>query len=266
MDLPEISRKNSEFWDSLCGTNAAIALGITDRSSASLRKFDEWFFHFYPYLSRHIPYSEMQGKEVLEVGLGYGSVGQKIAQAGADYTGLDIAPGPVEMMKYRLSLQELDGQAIVGSILDAPFSNESFDYIVAIGCYHHTGNLPKAIDESRRLLRPGGHLIFMVYNGLSYRHWHSDWKATLRHLLTWHSQTASDAMCVRYDCANGQSAPHTDFVCRSALRYHCRSFRHFKSTLENIANEPPFKKPREHLLTTLWPRLVGLDIYATAIK
>ena len=42
----------------------------------------------------------MRGKKVLEVGLGYGSVAQRIAENGAVYTGLDIAEGPVEMADY----------------------------------------------------------------------------------------------------------------------------------------------------------------------
>lgn len=266
MEQAEIDKRNSEFWDTLCGTNAAIALGITDRLSASLKKFDSWFFEFYPYLNHYIPFSEMRGRQVLEVGLGYGSVGQKIAEAGADYIGLDIAVGPVEMMKYRLSLHGLKGRVVTGSILDAPFPTGSFDYIVAIGCYHHTGNLQRAIDESYRVLRANGRLILMVYNGLSYRQWYSDWKATLRHFLTWRGQAVSDAMIAKYDCSKGQAAPHTDFVSRSVLRRHCRDFRGFESKLENIDCEPPFKRPRQYLLTTYWPRWVGLDIYAMAVK
>jgi 2-polyprenyl-3-methyl-5-hydroxy-6-metoxy-1,4-benzoquinol methylase len=121
MRQAEIDQKNSEFWDTLCGTNDAMLLGITDRSAPSLKKFDDWFFSFYPYLSRYIPYSEMRRKQVLEVGLGYGSAGQKIAEAGAHYTGLDIVEGPVEMINYRLHLNGLNGRATVGSILDAPF-------------------------------------------------------------------------------------------------------------------------------------------------
>ena len=265
MRQSEINQKNSEFWNSLCGTNDAIALGITDRSAASLKKFDDWFFGFYPYLSRYISYPEMRGRNVLEVGLGYGSIGQRMVEAGAIYTGLDIADGPVEMINYRLHLNRLNGQATVDSILDAPFLSSSFDYIVALGCYHHTGNLQRAIDRYP-LLRRNGRLIFMVYNGLSYRRWCSDWKATLRHALTWRSEVVPHAMSVKYDYSKGQAAPYTDFVSRSALRRYCREFRHFEAKLENITCEPPFKQSRTHLLTTFWPTLVGLDIYATATK
>ena len=37
----------------------------------------------------------LKDKRALEIGLGYGSLSQKMAEAGAGYTGLDIAAGPV---------------------------------------------------------------------------------------------------------------------------------------------------------------------------
>src|SRR3954471_3618020 len=111
-------RANSEFWKTLCGTTDAIRLGIADRSPASLKKFDDWYFEFYPYLERHIPFEAMKGADVLEVGLGYGTVGQRIAESSARYTGFDIAHGPVEMMNYRLSLLGAPETAVEGSILE----------------------------------------------------------------------------------------------------------------------------------------------------
>jgi SAM-dependent methyltransferase len=266
MNQSELDYKNSEYWNTLCGTNDAKALGIVDRSPDALRIFDDWFFQFYPYLEHYIPYETMKGSKVLEVGLGYGSLGQRVAANGADYTGLDVAHGPVEMMNYRVRLQGLNGRALRGSILNAPFPDGTFDHIVAIGCFHHTGNLPKAIDESYRLLRDGGQLIFMVYNGLSYRQWYGNWKATFHQFVTSRAQVTNSEMRARYDTTAGETAPHTDFVCRSLLRRYCRKFVQFEARLENVTSEPPFKRSREQLLKTHWPRLVGLDIYATAKK
>jgi SAM-dependent methyltransferase len=154
----------------------------------------------------------------------------------------------------------------MGSILQPPFPDSLFDYVVAIGSYHYTGKLQKAIDESHRVLRPGGRLIFMVYNGFSYRQWHSDLRGTLRHLFASRSEPSSPGMRAAYDQSNGNPAPHTDFVSRSRLRRMCRAFRRYEAQLENITSEPPFKRSRAHLLRSFWPRIVGLDIYATAVK
>src|SRR6185295_2793660 len=111
------------------------------------------------------------GRRVLEVGLGYGTLGQKIVEAGAIYTGLDIAAGPVRMMQHRLSLQDLPGSVQQGSVLACPFPDESFDCVVSIGCFHHTGNARRALDETWRVLRPGGQAHLMVYNQFSLRQW-----------------------------------------------------------------------------------------------
>jgi 2-polyprenyl-3-methyl-5-hydroxy-6-metoxy-1,4-benzoquinol methylase len=37
----------------------------------------------YPYLDKHLRLAELSGRKVLEVGLGYGSVAQRLAQHGA---------------------------------------------------------------------------------------------------------------------------------------------------------------------------------------
>ena len=74
-----VSENNELFWDELCGSQFARYLGITDSTAQSLKKFDDWYFDFYPYLDQNIEFSRLSGKRVLEVGLGYVTVSQKIA-------------------------------------------------------------------------------------------------------------------------------------------------------------------------------------------
>jgi len=268
----EVNSRNIEFWNDLCGAWIANAVGISDASPESLRKFDDWFFGLYPYVGDYIPFSEMRGRRVLEVGLGYGSVSQHLAESGADYTGLDIAAGPVEMVNHRLRQIGNDGKAKQGSILDAPFADDSFDFVVAIGCYHHTGNLQRALDESYRILRKNGLLVAMVYNAYSYRRWFQARPATIRYLLwDWFRigapPLATTAERASYDLDTaGNEAPHTDFVSRHHLRQMCRRFASFRAALANIDQEPPFKRPRSELLNTTWPAWVGLDVYFYARK
>ena len=128
-----VSQRNMVFWDELCGTALAKSIGVTDSSPESLKKFDDWYLAYYPYLFDHIPFESMRGRHVLEVGLGYGTVSQRLAEAGARYEGLDIARNPVAMVNHRLRQAGLPGQAQQGSILAAPFPNETFDFVVAIG-------------------------------------------------------------------------------------------------------------------------------------
>lgn len=95
-----IEKLNKEFWEELCGTTMAKRLGIIDDTLQSLRLFDNEHLRFYPYLLNRIPASSFSGMRVLEVGLGYGTLGQLIFEAGADYYGLDIANGSARSLKF----------------------------------------------------------------------------------------------------------------------------------------------------------------------
>jgi SAM-dependent methyltransferase len=274
MEINNISEQNSKFWDELCGSQLAKFLGITDSTPASLKKFDDWYFDFYPYLYKHIPFGDMRGKKVLDIGLGYGTVAQRLAEAGAHYTGLDIAQGPVSMVNHRLAQNKLTGQAVQGSILDPQLGSDSFDYVVAIGCLHHTGNLQLAINQCYRLLKPGGKLIFMVYYAYSYRRYRMvPWltlTTAVREALGYRGVVGggSDRQRAAYDSSSeGGGAPHTDWISKRSLGEYCNSFESFSGTLENIDQEIPFRlTPRKELLKSRWPALVGLDLYATATK
>ena len=274
MKNADVSKKNAAFWDELCGSHLAKSLGITDSSIESLKRFDDWYFDFYPYLFDHIPFSNMKGKKVLEIGLGYGTVSQRLAEAGADYTGLDIAQGPVSMVNQRLAQNHLSGAAVQGSILEPQLPVATFDYVIAIGCLHHTGNLELAIEQCHRLLKPGGQLIFMVYYAYSYRRFRSTPLLTIKNMVKevfgfrGVVGEGSDRQRAAYDASSeGGGAPHTDWVSERSLKRFCREFTSFKALIENIDQEPPLHStPRKELLKTKWPSIVGLDIYATATK
>ena len=269
-----IDKENAAFWDELCGTMTARSHGIQDRSVDSLKKFDNIYFDYYPYLLKHVPIDLMKGKKVLEVGLGFGTLGGKIAQNGADYTGLDIAMGPVKMMNHRLQLLGLPGKAVQGSILASPFADASMDFVVSIGCYHHTGDLQRAIDETYRILKPGGHAMLMVYNQRSYRQW-LKWpiKTTLSLLSDYNilnnNQEISDSQKAAYDYnSSGKSAPETVFASISKMKWMMSKFSHVNCTKENWNDLVyPFYRilPRIFLLKTAG-KVLGLDIYISAVK
>lgn len=49
------------------------------------------------------------------------------------------------------------------------FATETFDYVYSIGCLHHTGDVPRSIEEVHRVLVPGGRAVVMLYNRHSLR-------------------------------------------------------------------------------------------------
>jgi SAM-dependent methyltransferase len=257
----EIDAQNAEFWNTLCGTGLAQMLGITDGSPASLKKFDDWYLDYYPYLLRHVPVDTLRGRDVLEIGLGYGTLSQKIAEAGARYSGLDIAAGPVEMVNARLAQRGLPGRALQGSMLECPFPDESFDCVVSIGCFHHTGDAQRCMDETWRVLRPGGHAYLMVYNRFSLRQWKDFPRQTLA--AAWRTPKTSAAQRAAYDVdAEGRAAPETQFFSVRQVKAMMARFARVECAKENCDD---FILKRRSLLPILG-RALGLDIYIHAVK
>jgi SAM-dependent methyltransferase len=257
----EIDRQNASFWSELCGSGLARSLGITGDEPDTLERFDAAYFGFYPYLKGYVDRFDLSGRDVLEIGLGYGTLGQYIAERGAVYHGLDIAPTPVEMMRHRLRLlgQEGDERVRQGSALESPWPGATFDAVYSIGCLHHTGDLERAVTEVHRVLRPGGSAVVMLYN----RHSARRLRAGLR---------ARSAAAIRgsYDRnAGGEPAPHTDFTSRREARRLFGAFSRVQINGENL-DAPTFRGrtvvSRERALRTPLPRLLGLDLYIVAQK
>lgn len=222
---------------------------------------------YYPYLYNHIPFSELRGKKLLEVGLGYGTIAQKIAEVGADYQGLDIAEGPVAMVNHRLRQMGLPGKATQGSVLNCPFPQSSFDWVVAIGCFHHSGNLQRALDETWRVLKTNGQAMVMVYSAYSYRRWLRTFGSTLRYLL-WDKMgigpppASTDRERAMYDTGgDGCSAPQTVFTSTSHLRRLCYNWSGVEITTENIGAEGLLRLIHRNTANRVLGPTLGLDIY-----
>jgi len=265
---------NAEFWNELCGTSLARHLGISSHEPESLRRFDDFYLKLYPYLLDRVPVRRMSGQRVLEIGLGYGTLGQQIAASGADYTGLDIADGPVRMMNHRLRMLGHSGGAQQGNMLDCPLPDASMQSVVSIGCFHHTGDTQRCIDQTWRVLEPGGTAYVMVYNQFSYRRWigwpGATWQALLRDVgLSRTSIAVSDAERRAYDAdGTGRSAPETDFFSIRQVRAMFSRFREVSVRKENcdpLVRGGKILIERETLLPLLG-RAWGLDLYVEATK
>ena len=274
VDQSETDIRNAAFWNELCGSGLARSIGITDRTPESLRKFDEAYMAMYPYLSGYVTAESLTGKRTLEIGLGYGTLGQLIALRGCQYHGLDIAAGPVEMMRYRLALlgKAAEDRVQKGSALDIPYPDGTFDYVYSIGCLHHTGDLAKGVSEVYRVLAAGGTAVVMLYNRHSFRQF-----AQLRTRYVWEILTGrrrgsfGEAVRARYDSnAAGDPAPHTDFVSRSDVRrYLFKRFSSVRIDVQNFDGYVLFRGriviPREKLLGNV-ARILGTDLYIVATK
>ena len=122
----------------------------------------------------HIPiaadFRSARGLKVLEIGCGLGTDGAQFAQAGADYTGVDLTEAAVELARRRFELFGIPGNFQTADAENLDFADGSFDLVYSHGVLHHTPETGKAIREIHRILRPGGRAVVMLYHRGSYNY------------------------------------------------------------------------------------------------
>jgi SAM-dependent methyltransferase len=102
---------------------------------------------------------------VLDAGCGTGRMSRYLADRGCHVAGLDLSPGMIAMAR-RAYPDLLFG---VGSIIDLPYADASFDAAVYWYSVIHSPDdlLPRIAAEGARVVRPGGHVLlaFQVGSG-----------------------------------------------------------------------------------------------------
>ncbi|MBU0649370.1 class I SAM-dependent methyltransferase [Patescibacteria group bacterium] len=104
-------------------------------------------------------------KVCLDAGCGGGRFMVALARLGArEVKGIDISIEAVSVANQRFKQRGL-GQvaAKVASVLEIPYSDNYFDYVVSSGVIHHTPEPYKAFLELNRVLKPGGKMFLSVY-------------------------------------------------------------------------------------------------------
>jgi SAM-dependent methyltransferase len=118
-----------------------------------------------------IPFDELAGKDVLEIGSGTGVHARLLAEAGANLTAIDLTPTAVELTRRRLELTGLEADVREADAEQLPFPDGSFDFVWSWGVIHHSHDTDRVIAEVARVLRPGGRFAFMVYHRSSITFW-----------------------------------------------------------------------------------------------
>ena len=146
---------------------------------AELAKFDEvagrfWDPHgeFRPlhllnpvraaYVAQHV---KLAGARVLDVGCGGGLLAEALARAGAQLTGIDLAPGMIEVARLHAAESALaidyrvsSAEALAAS--DVP----AFDAVTCMEMLEHVPDPAASVATLARLVRPGGALFVSTLN------------------------------------------------------------------------------------------------------
>jgi len=164
----QLKERVRAFWQqNPCGSKFA------DAEPGSRRFYELVEAHRYK-KEWHIPaaagFANTKDLKVLEIGCGLGTDGAQFAQAGAEYTGIDLTEAAVNLARRRFEMFNLPGSFKVAYAEQLDFPDNSFDLVYSHGVLHHTPDTTAAVREVHRVLRPGGCAIVMLYHRNSYNY------------------------------------------------------------------------------------------------
>jgi 2-polyprenyl-6-hydroxyphenyl methylase/3-demethylubiquinone-9 3-methyltransferase len=98
----------------------------------------------------------LAGLTILDIGCGAGLLAEPLARLGADVTGLDPAPGNIEVAR-RHAAETGASLAYRAATLEQLASEEpSFDVVLAMEVVEHVRDMPRFVRTACGLVRPGG--------------------------------------------------------------------------------------------------------------
>lgn len=100
---------------------------------------------------------------MLELGCGTGEFTRRVARAGAGLVALDLSP---DLLAKANSRVRTGASFVRADATVLPFHSASFDAVYGCSILHHL-EVEAALSEVRRVLRPGGRLVFSEPNLLN---------------------------------------------------------------------------------------------------
>lgn len=104
------------------------------------------------------------GMSVLEVGPGNGTYTLAAAQVigpQGKLVSIDIEPKMIARVNQKIAAEGITNiDARVADVYELPFENQSFDMIYMITVINEIPDIPRALKEFHRVLRPSGKLVF----------------------------------------------------------------------------------------------------------
>lgn len=106
------------------------------------------------------------GVKILDVGTGTGDLAFKLAELSGPTTrivGIDFCERMLEHARHKAVAQGFVAQCqfLLADALDLPFADESFDAVTCAFALRNFADIPRALGEFRRVLKPSGQVVIL---------------------------------------------------------------------------------------------------------
>jgi ubiquinone/menaquinone biosynthesis C-methylase UbiE len=153
-----------------CGADSAATL--EPGSAAFFERVElERYSSYAPWLKQAVDFGGFRGRRVLEIGPGLGTDHVQFARAGARMIALDLTIAHLQLTRRHCELEGVAPRLVRADAEALPFADDSLDGVYCFGVLHHTPDTHGAIEEIRRVLRPGGVAIVSLYHRHSAFYW-----------------------------------------------------------------------------------------------
>jgi SAM-dependent methyltransferase len=171
--------KVERFWEE---HTVLSKMFMTERSS---RLYVDRRFKMYPLSREKLGlYKDDYGDVILDYGCGPANdlVGFYLETDASRIIGMDVSRRALDMAKSRMALHGDNGERVeLKRVRDTrpriPLPSNSVDFINCLGVLHHTSHQLGIMQEFRRVLKPEGWMLLMIYNRMSiWYHLHVGYK------------------------------------------------------------------------------------------
>ena len=160
-----VHKQVEAYWNAKpCDSEFSAIKGLTPEFFAAVERER---YRLQSHIPRLLDQFSWAGKRVLEIGTGVGTDARALIRRGALYTGINIDAGSTATTSAALDTFGLPGQVLQADATRMLFPDASFDFVYTFGVLHHIPDVQAAMDEIRRVLKPGAEVLAMVYNRTS---------------------------------------------------------------------------------------------------
>ncbi len=206
----------------------------------SYEKKREFRYSLQDYMHEAFGFENFSGKSVLEIGCGSGIDSLEFAKYGAKVTSIDFTDNAVTLTKELAIEAGLSLDVSRGDAKKLKFHDNSFDCVYSYGVLHHIPDINQALTEIRRVLKPGGKLMAMVYHkdSLLYAYSVIYLHGIKEHMLT-NGASSEEQLVARYSERN-EGCPYTKAYTKDNVR---EEFGHFFEDIEVSVHYPVIDMP-----------------------